>query len=333
MRKFILLSLITLTTLTSQAADMIKFTITGKTTAKSREITICNFATGKPVASVRVKDGTFTYTDKKYADTYLLLTDKEGRKQNLVITDGAEITLDMTKDQATGTPLNEELYSVAHHAYELQKKGQDDEATAYLLDRIEANKNNCTPVYWMYRFYSSVGHDNIKKFMSSDAVYAKHPATALVKQQIDKREKELKMIGTRFKDFKIPDLTGNKHKLSEYVGNGDYVLIDFWASWCKPCLSELPNIKANYERYHSKGFNVIGISLDQELAKCVSALGKYDIPWKTLSDLEGWNCVGALAYDLHSIPFSLLCDGNGNIVAVNLRGKALDRKLKEIYGE
>lgn len=333
MKKLFLFSLMSVLALTAQAGNKVKFTITGKTTTKSQEITIANYATGKVVGTAAVKEGNFTYSGSEEADTYLVLVDKAGKKKNYVITDGPEIMLDMTKNMATGTPLNEELYSVSYQIGQLYKKEQYAEARAYMLEKIEANKDNCVPDFLILNNSDLLDYPKLKELMNSGAYYTKHPLKVYINKHLESLEKVQKLIGTQFKDFKIPDMRGVKHHISEFVGQKNYVFIDFWASWCKPCLSEIPNIKKNYELYHTKGFDVVGISLDSDKGKCIAAIGKYNLAWQNFCDYDGWNSVAATAYDVHSIPFNLLCDGDGKIVAVNLRGKALGIKLKEIYGE
>ena len=90
---------------------------------------------------------------------------------------------------------------------------------------------------------------------------------------------------------------------------------------------------ANYEKYHPKGFEVVGVSFDQKQDAWVNAVQQMGMRWPQMSDLKGWKCAAAEAYGIFSIPASVLLDPQGNIVATNLRGKALGQKLKEIYGE
>lgn len=142
-----------------------------------KKVIIYNFANGVPIATVSVdKDGNFTYTDKGTTGMIMQLSDPKGGKHNLVINDGSEIKLDMTQDKIENSQINEELYSVAHHVYNLHRNKKDDEARGYLLERIEANKSNCAPIYWIYRYYQIIGHDKVKELMHSKNTYSKHPA-------------------------------------------------------------------------------------------------------------------------------------------------------------
>jgi thiol-disulfide isomerase/thioredoxin len=108
------------------------------------------------------------------------------------------------------------------------------------------------------------------------------------------------------------------------------VLVDFWASWCKPCRAENPNVVKAYEQYHEKGFNIISISLDKAAAPWKDAIAKDSMPWFHGSSLKGSEDNTALAYQVGAIPDNFLLDANGVIVARGLRGTALAEKLQEL---
>jgi peroxiredoxin len=129
-------------------------------------------------------------------------------------------------------------------------------------------------------------------------------------------------------DLKTPE--GTQLKLSSL--RGKYVLIDFWASWCGPCRKENPNVVRMYKQYHDKGFEILGVSLDNSKEKWMQAIQADGLTWKHVSDLAGWSSVAAKAYSVSSIPFTVLLDKNGKIIGKNLRGPALEEKLKEVLG-
>ena len=140
-------------------------------------------------------------------------------------------------------------------------------------------------------------------------------------------------IGQQFTDLEMADADGNMHKLSEYVGNGRWLFVDMWASWCGPCRGEMPNVVAAYEKFHDKGFDIVGLSLDNKKEPWLKAVEDLKMPWTQLSDLKGWQSIVTEVYKVWSIPDNLLIDPQGKIVARGLRGEGLHAKLAEIFGK
>lgn len=134
--------------------------------------------------------------------------------------------------------------------------------------------------------------------------------------------------GVQAPEINLPDPSGKKIALSSLKGK--VVLIDFWASWCGPCRKEMPNVVAAYKKYKSKGFEIYGVSLDKDMQPWVDAIKKDGITWIQVSDLQFWNSVAAKDYNVQGIPFTVLLDKEGKVIAKDLRGDALDAKLKEV---
>lgn len=136
-------------------------------------------------------------------------------------------------------------------------------------------------------------------------------------------------IGVEAMNFTQNDVDGNPISLASLKGK--YVLVDFWASWCGPCRAENPNVVKSYNKYKDKGFEILGVSLDQKADKWKEAITKDQLTWKQVSDLQGWGNAVAVQYGVRSVPANFLISPAGVIIAKNLRGEDLEKKLAELF--
>jgi peroxiredoxin len=159
-----------------------------------------------------------------------------------------------------------------------------------------------------------------------------YPDTKMViqmKQQLD--EMRALSLGQTAPDFELPTPDGKMVKLSDL--RGKYVMIDFWAAWCKPCREENPNIVRLYEQYKDQGFDILGVSLDRTKDAWVEAIEKDNLTWTQVSDLEYFNSAAATLYQIEAIPATYLLDPDGKIIGKDLRGPSLESKLAEIFNK
>lgn len=145
------------------------------------------------------------------------------------------------------------------------------------------------------------------------------------KQRASKEIQRKLAVGAKFPDFDEKDLAGKPLSIARFKGK--VVLVDFWATWCGPCIAELPNVQAAYAKHHAKGFEILGISLDSDRAKLDSFIADKKMTWAQYFDGKGWQSKLANNYGVNSIPATYLLDGEGKIIAKNLRGESLEEAV------
>lgn len=138
-------------------------------------------------------------------------------------------------------------------------------------------------------------------------------------------------VGSLMPDFTLQTPEGEEIEMKDF--RGKYVLVDFWASWCGPCLREMPNVVKLYKECKGKDFEIFGVSLDNNKEAWVNSIEKNGMKWPQGSDLRGWNSEPAKLCNVSGIPFTVLLDPEGKVIAVNLRGEQLHAKVKEVLGK
>lgn len=149
------------------------------------------------------------------------------------------------------------------------------------------------------------------------------------RQEAAKKIQQTLVVGAQFPDFEAKDLDGKPLSVSNYKGK--VLLVDFWATWCGPCVLELPNVLKAYEKYHDKGFEIVGISLDESEPKLRSFLKDKNMTWSQYFDGARWKNKLAQKYGVMGIPATFLLDGDGKIIGRDLRGEKLDEALATAF--
>jgi thiol-disulfide isomerase/thioredoxin len=135
------------------------------------------------------------------------------------------------------------------------------------------------------------------------------------------------VVGAKFPDFQEKDMEGKPLSVSQHKGK--VVLVDFWATWCMPCRMELPNVIATYEKHHGNGFEIVGISLDQDAAAMKNYTKTSGMPWPQFFDGQLWQNKLAQQYGIMSIPATFLLDKQGTIIGRDLRGPELEQAVAD----
>jgi peroxiredoxin len=179
--------------------------------------------------------------------------------------------------------------------------------------------------------YQTILNGIVKKFPKHKGIAAVKEMNdrqmALAKQKLQQPQ-ETEWTGKQAPELSLPDMNGNEIKLSSFKGK--YVLVDFWASWCLPCRQENPNVVQAYNKYKNKNFTILGVSLDKEKDDWLNAIQKDKLSWTQVSDLREWNSLAVSTFDFSGIPFNVLVDPDGKIIAQSLRGNELENKLEEV---
>ena len=323
------------------AADTAEFLINGTITGYPEGTTVefLNGQTGATEQSTLLKAGKFTFKGKMERPDFKIILFNRQQPYITVFLDNSNIAI--TGDKAT-IDKSKIIGSASHTAFEQFNTSLEPYQTVFAPDGEYDSAMHAKAMNLIHDFvtthttsyitplavirYNQIADDVLKTEVLYNMLDPKIKATTMgqyIAQQI--AEGKINGNGSLLPDFSQADTSGVPVKLSSLRGN--YVLVDFWASWCGPCRQENPNLVAAFNKYKSKKFTVLGVSLDKAKESWIDAIHMDGLTWTHISDLQGWQNSVAQQFQIFNIPQNFLIDPNGKVIGKNLRGPALERKL------
>jgi thiol-disulfide isomerase/thioredoxin len=215
--------------------------------------------------------------------------------------------------------------------YDSLTNALDEERSAFSKNYVLENRGSFISPYIIYRNSWAYDMEELEKSLSNFDTSLSHSVYMAFLNDFLATLKRT-AVGQMYVPFSMKDSSGADLSVSDYIGK-NYLLVDFWASWCGPCREENPNLVALYNKYHVTGFDIFGVSFDSNRDRWLEAIGSDSLTWTHVSDLRGWENEAGKLYGIRSIPSNILLDTMGYIIAKNLRGEDLRAKLEELFPE
>ena len=357
-------------TFTPIVEDSIDFVITGTTTSQYDSLGVFPCAPHGQHVGYPVVDGRFKVTGRLPRHTFIQIGDYAGNDLRFIVEEtptdinlvtgeikGSELQQrfiqcqmrerviyndvepwwdnfseeeqDKIRDMITG---DKPIQTVEDSANVAKYKEHMAELERTNLQNIRENIGNIIPAWYLFTGLGSLTHEQMNEFMREDAPYARHPAMERPWKVYHSTQKQRNITSKKYIDFEAEAPDGTIHRLSEYVGHGQYVLIDFWASWCGPCIASFPFMKQLHAAYKDRNLTILGVSCDKDRNAWLKALDKNQLPWTALRcPADKANALDL--YGISFIPSIVVISPDGIILSTDKEGKELESYLKEIFSD
>ena len=357
-------------TFTPFVEDSIDFVITGKTTAQTDSVAMFPCAPHGKTLNFPVVEWKFKVTGRLPRHTFIQIGDC-ARNDLRFIVEETPTDINLVTGEVSGSELQQRFIRCQMRERDIDRVAQswwnslsDEEkdrivtmrkdrlpnATAkdsanfrkyedfmgdhdaLVRQNIRENKDNIIPAWYLYVHHSNLNYEQRLEFMREDAPYAHHPAMERPWKVYWGMLQQMNITGKSAPDFEAEAPDGTMHRLSEYAAHGQYVLIDFWASWCGPCIGSFPFMKEIYATYKDRGLVFLGVSCDKNRDAWLKALEKHQLPWTALRSpaRKGDACE---LYGITGIPAVILIAPDGKVISTDLEGMELKAKLAEIFND
>lgn len=316
-------------------------TINGKLkNLNTEQVQLLQLVPNSILSSATVDDeGQFNLSAAISEENIYQLNLAEGKYLMLILTPGEEISLkvdgnNISFPEISGSAESEKLYNTIreYHSYdekiEAYRQKMLAEKDAYIKDFLETDSSLAT-LFFGDRVPIEPNVETYRQIIEN--LKNRYPDNYFVKD-LEKRVKahSLLAVHSKMPEIALPNPDGDTLRLSDY--RGDVVLVDFWASWCGPCRKSNPHLVELYKKYSAKGFEIFGVSLDRSRDAWISGIQADDLTWPQVSDLQYWNSSVVKDFGISGIPFTVLIDEKGTILAKGLRGQELENALEKIFG-
>ncbi len=327
------------------------YVVEGQIEGYNGEVAITNVDGDEVIVSTTAEEGKFSVEVESATPLFAALSIDTGDGVRPVIPiflDGSPIVVSGSMEKvesiaATGTESNQAYTDYNKAQVELLAPLMGDDVSeeefmnAFSTMRTLVDENyevNKTNLWGAYLFVSGKFQEcSAEEILATVEAYPKElQKVEEVKLVKEYAEKMLKTdVGQDYTNITLPNAEGEEVSLKEIVEANKVVLLDFWASWCRPCMGEMPYLLEAYATYHDKGFEIYGVSLDDNAEAWKATIEKQGMQWVNVSEVAGWQTAAAQEYSVNSIPANFLIGADGKIIAKNLRGEALVEKLAELF--
>lgn len=356
---------------TPQLADSIDFVITGTTTSTNDSVAAFPCASHGATKKYPLVEGKFTVSGRLPRHTFLQIGDYEGNDLRFIINE-VPTHIHLVTGDVKGSALQEKFIQAQLRERDIDKQvspwwkrlsDEDKERiyamvegevqavtpqdsallenyTAALTQRrnlvrqiLRENPDNLIPAWYLYVHTYDLSYAELQEFLRPEAPYAYHPAMERLWRVYREKTQQLRLTNQTAPDFTATAPDGSQRRLSDYLGKGHYVLLDFWASWCGPCIGTFPYLKRLYAQYHDRGLTILGVSNDKDRSKWLKALERHQLPWPALLSSIQPEENALDRYGVETIPNLVLISPQGKVVAADLSKTQLADLLQQLLGE